>query len=598
MATIHRLQWIDAEIRAGRHPNTKNLAERFEISRRQALRDFEYLRDSLGAPLEYSAKFHGYCYTSDAYILPGPFVTGEERRLLNDLQSYYSRAAQDDAPGSGAYAQVANLMQKLGGITRQAPQSSETKPERPAWEMPSPYRASIALPDDLPPRSLSILEPYLVSRQQGAIACEFRDWEQFLDLLLGMREPVSVQWPTWLRERLVERLNAWLVRQPAPTQPNHDDDESLMQRTALPRHEELGLAAPRSAVPASTAGSRSQLPPEGPTRRHVEASMVRSNNSYLGALYGVLQTAGMCDLSFDLFAAQTGRAFQLSVHCACHPSSVSVYNWTGDHRRAVDLIGVFTQVITFEPHYITYPAACKRVIASIKQGLNRGFGAVLWGVDGGEFGVIKGYNDDDGVFLVDGVSKWTSGESAPILYDNVGRTFNVPILHCQIPIERVDYNEPICQKVVLSQYVQGMESPTLYNADYYYGLAAYPVWDAALRAKSFDQTGVRYIAGYYAEARRQMAAYVRHVAPTLSLSSGVVALYEQLAAIHAKMVTDILVQDESIWNTQGWRPLTSAQADALASLVREAGRLESQGVNAIKQLLRQDESRTGYAPYV
>ncbi len=56
MALLHRLQWIDAAIRRGRYPNTNDVAERFEISRRQALRDFDYLRDSLGAPLAYCAK--------------------------------------------------------------------------------------------------------------------------------------------------------------------------------------------------------------------------------------------------------------------------------------------------------------------------------------------------------------------------------------------------------------------------------------------------------------------------------------------------------------------------------------------------------------
>ncbi|MGE5653323.1 MAG: helix-turn-helix transcriptional regulator, partial [Bacillota bacterium] len=303
MATIHRLQWIDAEIRADRYPNTKSLAERFEISRRQALRDFEYLRDSLGAPLEYSAKYHGYYYTSDTYILPGPFVTEEERRLLNHLQSYYSKAALDDAPGSGAYVQVANLMQKLGGITREAPASKDTLPERGTWEMPSPYQATLELPMHLSQRSVGVLEPYVVSRQAGAIVCEFREWEQFLDLLLGIRETVHVQWPTWLRERLIERLNDWLQRQQEPVSRPESSEDDLSVGRALPNREELGMTAtsqPTALVPRI---SRPFLS-EAPARRMVEVTMTRSNNSYLGALYGVLKAADMCDLEFDIFAAQ------------------------------------------------------------------------------------------------------------------------------------------------------------------------------------------------------------------------------------------------------------------------------------------------------
>jgi predicted DNA-binding transcriptional regulator YafY len=44
VSKAHRIAWIDAQIRAGRRPNTLAIAERFEISTRQAARDVEYLR--------------------------------------------------------------------------------------------------------------------------------------------------------------------------------------------------------------------------------------------------------------------------------------------------------------------------------------------------------------------------------------------------------------------------------------------------------------------------------------------------------------------------------------------------------------------------
>ncbi|HCJ10326.1 MAG TPA: hypothetical protein DHW14_04085 [Clostridiales bacterium] len=103
---LHRLQWIDTQIRAGRYPNTRDLADEFEISRRQALRDFEYLRDSLGAPLEYSAAHRGYYYTTDVYTLPGPYVTRSERNLLTSLASYYAGMAGRDSPFATAYAEA------------------------------------------------------------------------------------------------------------------------------------------------------------------------------------------------------------------------------------------------------------------------------------------------------------------------------------------------------------------------------------------------------------------------------------------------------------------------------------------------------------
>ena len=90
MSNLHRLQWIDAMIRAGRYPNCRRIADKFEISARQAARDIEYLRDSLSAPIEYSAEHNGYCYSSEAFVLPTVVVSEEERRTLAALAAQYA----------------------------------------------------------------------------------------------------------------------------------------------------------------------------------------------------------------------------------------------------------------------------------------------------------------------------------------------------------------------------------------------------------------------------------------------------------------------------------------------------------------------------
>ena len=45
------------------------LAERFDISHRQAQRDVDYLKKQLGAPMEYSMLHKGFYYT-EQYSLP------------------------------------------------------------------------------------------------------------------------------------------------------------------------------------------------------------------------------------------------------------------------------------------------------------------------------------------------------------------------------------------------------------------------------------------------------------------------------------------------------------------------------------------------
>lgn len=108
MSNLHRLQWIDARIRAKRYPNCRDIAEAFEISTRQASRDIEYLRYSMGAPVEYSAEKNGYYYTSETYNLPVHFITEEEKTALDYLAYRYSNAG-------GQTSRLAELFSRLTG---------------------------------------------------------------------------------------------------------------------------------------------------------------------------------------------------------------------------------------------------------------------------------------------------------------------------------------------------------------------------------------------------------------------------------------------------------------------------------------------------
>ena len=67
---LRRLLSIDSEIRSGRMPNCSSLAQSEEVSRRTILRDIDYLRDELGAPIEYDAAKKGFRYSSPDWFMP------------------------------------------------------------------------------------------------------------------------------------------------------------------------------------------------------------------------------------------------------------------------------------------------------------------------------------------------------------------------------------------------------------------------------------------------------------------------------------------------------------------------------------------------
>lgn len=65
-----RLMELDSQIRQGKYPNCLSFAVDWEVSQKTIQRDIDYLRDSLGAPIEYDRERKGFCYTDTHWFLP------------------------------------------------------------------------------------------------------------------------------------------------------------------------------------------------------------------------------------------------------------------------------------------------------------------------------------------------------------------------------------------------------------------------------------------------------------------------------------------------------------------------------------------------
>lgn len=78
---ISRVYFIHQEVKAGRYPNVPSLVEQLEYSERTIRRDLEFMRDRLGAPLEYDRSKRGYFYT-ESFQLPDLLLTEEELEAI------------------------------------------------------------------------------------------------------------------------------------------------------------------------------------------------------------------------------------------------------------------------------------------------------------------------------------------------------------------------------------------------------------------------------------------------------------------------------------------------------------------------------------
>jgi predicted DNA-binding transcriptional regulator YafY len=122
VSNLHRIQWIDAQISAKRYPNCKTIACHFEISTRQASRDIEYLRYSMGAPVDYSAEKNGYFYSNTAFTLPQCFITDEEKMTLAYLADRYNSMKSTHS------LRLAELFNKLTGSEQYCGKASVNVP--------------------------------------------------------------------------------------------------------------------------------------------------------------------------------------------------------------------------------------------------------------------------------------------------------------------------------------------------------------------------------------------------------------------------------------------------------------------------------------
>ena len=69
---------IDERIRYGEAPNCQQLAAELEVSRRTILRDIDFLKYDLGAPIEYDPSQRGYIYTEPNWSMPSLRITEGE----------------------------------------------------------------------------------------------------------------------------------------------------------------------------------------------------------------------------------------------------------------------------------------------------------------------------------------------------------------------------------------------------------------------------------------------------------------------------------------------------------------------------------------
>ncbi len=98
-----RLIFIDRMIRKGNYPNATSLADEYEVTTRTILRDIEYMRDSLSAPIEFDRSHNGYYYSEHNFFLPALDIKESDFFAIciteKALQQYHNTPLYDQLEG-------------------------------------------------------------------------------------------------------------------------------------------------------------------------------------------------------------------------------------------------------------------------------------------------------------------------------------------------------------------------------------------------------------------------------------------------------------------------------------------------------------------
>jgi len=189
MSAYVRFKWLHEQMHFNKYPSIKELIEFFEISYRQGQRDIEYMRDFLGAPIEYSKKNKGYFY-SGSFSMPTIYLSLDESNYIKKLSDYYNSLHGDGLDEYKKYGEIFN---------RILPSYTVNANEKTALQIP--YMAKIKILNDR--HSYRLLDKFLRGKIDDIFIYEFQNAEMFIGLLLSCAGNFEIVFPNWLKERVL-----------------------------------------------------------------------------------------------------------------------------------------------------------------------------------------------------------------------------------------------------------------------------------------------------------------------------------------------------------------------------------------------------------
>ncbi len=323
-------------------------------------------------------------------------------------------------------------------------------------------------------------------------------------------------------------------------------------------------------------------------KKSLDIEVFSAWNTYAISMMSVLEHCGMWnkEYTFQRFLSVTGIAARFCVDANCSSLPVTDYDWMEQHADFIERIGVQTKKYYAAPEVEEYSARQEEAIKAIKKGIEDNKACVVWGIDTGEFGIIYGYDDEDKVFFPKGIGNQNTNTSMPVLYNNLGKTFEwAPVLYCEIPevVHEVDWNRAYWNALQL--YVEGMQT-SQDDSGRTYGFGVYDTIVEAVRENRLDSFGFKYCIGIYYERKDALLLYLEEMhkeQPSEALEE-LIEAFRVTVGLYRKLMFDILEGGTEGWNNL-FEPVNKECYPEIIKIIQELKASEEKNVELIKDVI-------------
>ncbi|MCX7923006.1 MAG: hypothetical protein N3B21_13485 [Clostridia bacterium] len=251
------------------------------------------------------------------------------------------------------------------------------------------------------------------------------------------------------------------------------------------------------------------------------------SRSYINCLYALLTAAGMFSMPKYMLSGMTGMAFKFTIHNKLLPSSVDMYNpW--ENWRAVDTLGIYSEVFSGSIHNPTFPLYKKEALRKIKQTIDDGKAVIAWGLNQPLYYLICGYDDVDRVFFFKYIH---DDENDVMLYDNFGFV-NQGDWSYQLVGDSIHKDIRDIYRASFQIAIDEWEAEYKVNPEYASGRSAYRNLINALKTGDVHDFGPYHIMETYIKSKHEIHMYMQEVIKELPQLKQAAELYRHVAGIY------------------------------------------------------------------